>query len=269
MTVTSMLRTFGIDLKKFKRALRSLPYYIKNRREFMGQWRKHGTSEFTRGRFRPCLFDRFESGGVAAGHYFHQDLLVAQLIYKRQPTIHIDIGSRIDGFVAHVATFRKVQVLDIRAVQSAVTNIEFHEHDLMLDDEKWHDITDSLSCLHALEHFGLGRYGDPIDFNGHLKGFTNLTRMLKPNGMLYFSVPVSGQPRIEIDAHRVFGFDYLERMFNENNLALKNFHCVDDNGELHKNVPLTDAPDKIKILHYGCGIFELTKKTKVHDSASL
>ena len=23
---------------------------------------------------------------------------------------------------------------------------------------------DSLSCLHALEHFGLGRYGDAVDF---------------------------------------------------------------------------------------------------------
>jgi hypothetical protein len=35
---------------------------------------------------------------------------------------------------------------------------------------------DSLSCLHALEHFGLGRYGDPIDPRGHEKGITRWRR---------------------------------------------------------------------------------------------
>ena len=34
--------------------------------------------------------------------------------------------------------------------------------------------TDSLSCLHAIEHFGLGRYTDPIDINIHIKGLTTL-----------------------------------------------------------------------------------------------
>ena len=68
--------------------------------------------------------------------------------------------------------------------------------------------TDSLSCLHALEHFGLGRYGDPVDYDGYLKGFDNLYRILKPGGRLYFSVPM-GPQRIEFDAHRVFSMAYL------------------------------------------------------------
>jgi hypothetical protein len=35
-------------------------------------------------------------------------------IHKLNPVRHIDIGSRIDGFVANVAAFRKIEVLDVR-----------------------------------------------------------------------------------------------------------------------------------------------------------
>jgi hypothetical protein len=28
--------------------------------------------------------------------------------------------------------------------------------------------TDTLFCLHAIEHFGLGRYTDPININIHI-----------------------------------------------------------------------------------------------------
>jgi hypothetical protein len=70
---------------------------------------------------------------------------------------------------------------------------------------------DSLSSLHAIEHFGLGRYGDPIDINGHLKAITNLHLMLKPKGKFYFSVPI-GKQRIEFNAHRVFSIKYLIRI---------------------------------------------------------
>mgnify|MGYP000382217343 CR=1 FL=1 len=37
---------------------------------------------------------------------------------------------------------------------------------------------DSVSCLHALEHFGLGRYGAPICYDGYFIGFKNITNLL-------------------------------------------------------------------------------------------
>ena len=67
-----------------------------------------GTPEFPAGRAFPCLRDRYEAGGVASGHYFHQDLLVAQWLNAANPQRHIDVGSRVDGFVAHVAAFREI-----------------------------------------------------------------------------------------------------------------------------------------------------------------
>jgi len=58
------------------------------------------------------LTDRFDPGGDASGHYFHQDLIVARRIFERDPRKHVDVGSRIDGFVAHLAVFRQVEVID-------------------------------------------------------------------------------------------------------------------------------------------------------------
>ena len=129
----------------------------------------------------PITNDYDNSAGTASGHYFHQDLLVAQFIFEANPKTHIDIGSRIDGFVAHVAAFRTIKVFDIRMLPDCGhPNIEFHQEDLMLWDVG-NEITDSLSCLHTIEHFGLGRYGDSINPRGHIIGLENLVKMLAPN----------------------------------------------------------------------------------------
>jgi hypothetical protein len=135
--------------------------------------------------------DYDKQAGSASGHYFHQDLLVASYINKNNPTRHIDIGSRIDGFIAHVASFRKIDVMDVRDLNiSGHSNISFIKADLMNKDSTQNNITDSISCLYAIEHFGLGRYGDPLDPEGHIKGFNNILRMLKPDGTLFISFPI-------------------------------------------------------------------------------
>lgn len=70
---------------------------------------------------------------------------------------HYDVGSRIDGFVAHVASFRKINVLDIRTLQSKTENIVFEQQDFMsLLKDSLKECTDSLSCLHALDISDLG-----------------------------------------------------------------------------------------------------------------
>ncbi|MCP2789027.1 DUF268 domain-containing protein, partial [Salmonella enterica subsp. enterica serovar Typhimurium] len=61
----------------------------------------------------------------------------------------------------------------------------------------------SLSCLHVVEHVGLGRYGDPLDIAGSERALAELQRVLAPEGRLYLSVPV-GRERICYNAHRVF-----------------------------------------------------------------
>jgi hypothetical protein len=121
------------------------------------------------------------------------------------------------------------------------------------------DYCDSISCLHALEHFGLGRYGDPIRYNGHLLGFNNLDRILKKHGKLYLSVPI-GPARIEFNAHRVFSLDYLIRLFHDR-YRVDHFSYVDDSGNLHCHVDLATADIAANFgCYWGCGIFEMTKQ---------
>ena len=206
----------------------------------------------------PHFSDRLDSSGSAKGHYFHQDLLVARRIFERQPEKHVDVGSRVDGFVAHVAVFREIEVVDIRPIESEVPNITFLQDDLMKSRLGLVDYCDSLSCLHALEHFGLGRYGDTIDSEGYIKGFNALSRILRSGGTLYLSLPI-GSERVEFNGQRVFSLRRVVDLFR-NEFRLTAFSYVDDIGHLHENISEFENGliDDFG-LQYGCGIFELTK----------
>ena len=202
------------------------------------------------------LNDYSDFAGVAKGHYFHQDLIVAQSIFETTPDLHIDIGSRIDGLVAHLATFRPVEVYDLRPIShTAHPNIIFKQADIF--DLELTSVTDSLSCLHALEHFGLGRYGDPIHPSGHIIGVRKMIRMVSKGGHLYLSFPIGSKDRVAFNAHRVFDpRSILTWPDVEENLDLQVFHYVDDNGDLHKNVDLSGESFN---LNYGCGIYHFIK----------
>lgn len=257
LTCLKWLSTFGIDPLKTRSALRNLPVTVREFRKFAAQNSK--ADDGWQLRFSsPCLHDRSDAGGVASGHYFHQDLLVARRIYERSPKRHVDVGSRVDGFVAHVATFREIEVFDIRPVESKVANIKFVQQDITDPPPELVEICDSLSCLHALEHFGLGRYGDEIDADGYKRGFESLARMLQPGGILYLSVPI-GSERVEFNGQRVFGLRRLYDLFQDRFEVLA-VSYVDDNGDLKEDVSLTPADLEGNFdLYYGCGIFELRK----------
>jgi hypothetical protein len=248
---------FGIEPRKFIFAVRGFPIVLK---DYFGL-KKQNESDGLKWNLKfsyPCLHDRYESSGTASGHYFHQDLLVARRIFTRQPVRHVDVGSRVDGFVAHVATFRPIEVLDIRPLTTNIPNIVFRQCDLMNLPSDLVGYCDSLSCLHALEHFGLGRYGDPLDINGHLRGFDGLYKMLQQNGILYLSFPI-GTERIEFNTHRVFAIKTVIE-WAKSRFELTGFSYVDDKGDLHENVILDDHALSDSLgLRYGCGIFEFRK----------
>jgi SAM-dependent methyltransferase len=247
---------FGFDLRKFV-AIRGLLSVIKEYRLLKKQ-NNNALNKWIINFVAPNLSDRYEASGVALGHYFHQDLLVARRIFQRNPIKHVDVGSRVETFVAHVATFRQIEILDIRPLISKTDGISFRQCDLMNLPVDLIESCDSVSCLHALEHFGLGRYGDSIDINGYLQGFDNLCKILKPDGILYLSFPI-GTQRIEFNSHRVF---FIQTPLNwaMGRFELIEFSYVDDRGDLHldqlSNIDSIAARDD---LHYGCGIYEFKK----------
>ncbi len=230
--------------------------FLSDRRRFRSSFRKQYQSwawkEY------PILTDKKEQSGKARGQYFYQDLFVAQKIFEANPLRHIDVGSRVDGFVAHLASFRQVDVLDIRPLENRISNITFHQADLMMTLEKFLESTDSLSCLHTIEHFGLGRYGDTVDVDGHLKGLDSLYSMLKPDGVFYFSTQI-GPSRVEFNAHRVFSVAYLLDLFR-NKYQLLEFAYIDDSDVLHTHVEMDEKAVKANFgCKMGCGIFILKK----------
>ncbi len=150
------------------------------------------------------IFGEWREASGSPGAYFFQDRLVARWLLAANPARHVDIGSRIDGFIGHLSVFREVEVIDIRPQPTPVPGVKFHQIDLTEPlPKEWNGTAESVSCLHTIEHFGLGRYGDAIDPGGHMKGLAQLKRMVRPGGRLYLSTPV-GPQRVEFNAHRVF-----------------------------------------------------------------
>ena len=252
--VQGALGVLGLDLHAVQSNVTGSPRFARELRE----WKRRAAEEpdFPLGRLFPMLGDRTDAAGVMSGHYFHQDLLVARRVHEARPRRHVDVGSRVDGLIAHLAVFREVDVIDIRPLRSEVENVSFVQADLMSLPAELERCTDSLSCLHALEHFGLGRYGDPIDPGGYRSGLDSLTRMLEPGGILYLSVPI-GPQRVEFNAHRVFSVPYLTALVSDR-FEVQRFSYVDDVGDLHADVDVAAGGDNFGCI-YGCGIWELRR----------
>lgn len=256
-TILAWLRAFGVEPLETVAAFRALPAVVRDYRRFCRVLTKEQAAAWPVRFEMPCLLDRRADSGTAKGHYFHQDLWVARRIYERNPERHIDVGSSVAGLVAHLAVFREVEVLDIRPQPAVIQNVTFRQHDVMGPVGEFATCCDSLLCLHALEHFGLGRYGDPIDPDGYRRGFEALAHMLRPGGRFYFSVPVGKCQRVGFNGHRVFAVPTILDLAAEA-LTLTGFAWVDDAGMLHEDCPASEAhiPDDVR---YGCGIFELCR----------
>ena len=242
---------FGIDPRKMLRSLRGLPRYARDYFRFRSGY--SGRLEML-----PCLHDWYAEGGATKLEYFWQDLLVARKIFAARPQRHVDIGSRVDGFVAHVASFRELEVFDVRPISTQIPGVTFKQADFMQPAAGMKDYCDSLSCLHALEHFGLGRYGDPIDPGGFERGFANMANLLRHSGVFYLSVPI-GSSRVEFNGQRIVDPQAIIRLALEHALTPRELTLIREGGKLE-----TLAPDGARLAElaqqrYALGLFTLVK----------
>lgn len=178
--------------------------------------------------------DRYQNSGTISS-YLWQDLWAARHILRDRPARHYDIGSRMDGFITHLlAGGINVVTIDIRPFPVDLPGLTFVHADATnlegLDEES----IDSLSALCSLEHFGLGRYGDPIDPEACFKCFNAISRRIRRGGMLYVAVPI-GREHLEFNAHRVFAPSTIANAFDSFEL-LEFSTCF--NAEYRENEPL-------------------------------
>ncbi len=234
--IRPILRNAGFNPRRLLDSWRGWQRYEKDRTRFR---KLQESPAFVWGRELPILNEWDETSG-SLGAYFLQDQLVARWIYQAAPDRHVDVGSRLDGFIGSVSVFREVEVIDIRPQPEPVSNVKFHQLNLMEPlTPGWLKSTDSLSCLHTIEHFGLGRYGDPIDPGGYLKGLGQLKQMVAPGGTFYLSTPI-GPQRIEFNAHRVFAARTVLDWFADN-WSIEKLAVIDDSERIRELNHWTEA----------------------------
>lgn len=201
----------------------------------------------------PCLLDNTTNTDFDR-HYVYHTAWAARVVRDINPSKHVDIASSLH-FSTIVSAFINVDFYDYRPAKLDLDNIDSLHGDLMgLPFED--GAVKSLSCMHVIEHVGLGRYGDPLDFEGDLKAIKELVRVLKPGGHLLFVTPV-GRPRIMFNAHRIYSFEQIISYFHV--LKLREFSLVPDNPSNGSFIRNAD-PALVKEQAYGCGCFHFVKE---------
>ncbi len=215
--------------------------------------------EYSKKNKSPYYTDRYDAAGNIDCHYFVQDIYMANKVIKNDSfSMHYDIGSRLDGFIAHLLSADvPVTMIDVRPLDISIKGLGFVQGNAANLEQIENQSIESISCLHALEHFGLGRYGDPIDPMCWYKALREYERILKPDGHLYLSVPIGPQNVLMFNAQRIFKPNVIADALND--LELESFSYIKD----YNVIELNSINDYCEETNNLCGLF-VFKKSKVN-----
>jgi len=199
----------------------------------------------------PCPFDKTMLTGFDR-HYVYHTAWAARKVAYIKPEVHTDISSSL-YFSSIVSAFVPVKFYDYRPADLQLSGLLSEKADLLALPFADNSVA-SLSCMHTVEHVGLGRYGDPIDLDGDLKAIKELQRVLAPGGSLLFVVPI-GKAKIQFNAHRIYSYAMIMEYFND--LELREFSLIPEtSGSMIVNATREQADEEA----YGCGCFWFVKK---------
>ncbi len=242
-------------LRRYKSAITMRFTRMRLYSQFKDQYRKFSAMDNT-GRFtinwsdrQPCLFDATVTTPFEP-HYLYHPAWAARILAQTRPEKHVDISS-IVNFNAVASAFIPIEFYDYRPAEINLDNLKTGALDLTNIALETNSIN-SLSCMHTVEHIGLGRYGDPLDPIGDIKAFKELNRVTAIGGNLLIVVPV-GKARIQFNAHRIYEPRQVLSYFT--NFELIDFSIVLDDASYHKNASLEMAADQ----NWSCGCFWLKK----------
>lgn len=232
-----------------RRGLRALWLYRGFRKDLRRYRALPGAETIDSLDFWPCLFDNTETTPFNA-EYFYQDSWATRRILQTRPKQHLDIGSDVH-FIGVLSAAVPVHFIDLRPLEASLSNLEASAGSV-LELPFPNDSIASLSCLHVIEHIGLGRYGDPLDPEGTRKAAQELTRVLAPGGNLFVGMPV-GRERVCFNAHRVHLPQTILHYFRE--LELLEFSCIVGEKTFHEKAD----PLNLDLGKSACGMFWFTK----------
>jgi len=150
-------------------------------------------------------------------HLFVQRIVVDLLDGKSRKSL-LDVGSMF-SFVSFASTFYDVTYLEPRISNLVIdlpgvckiSGFKGEAQSLAFSDGQFNVVT----SLHAIEHFGLGRYGDEIDYFGDYKGVIEFARVLSSGGSLVTAVPAAISSRLEFNSQRVYAPEDFDRIISE------------------------------------------------------
>ena len=187
-------------------------------------------------------------------HYIYHTSWAARILKQTLPEKHIDISSSL-FFSGICSAFATIEFYDYRPADLILSNLTCKAADLTklpFQDNSIH----SLSCMHTVEHIGLGRYGDPINPDGDLTAISELKRVLAQGGNLLFVVPLGSVPKLIFNAHRIYSHEQIMDYFKE--LTLIEFTLIPEEFE---DGGLITNPSKelLNKQNYGCGCYWFKK----------
>jgi SAM-dependent methyltransferase len=197
----------------------------------------------------PQLHDKTVNTGFDT-HYTYQGPWVFEKLIINKPKRHIDIGSSV-MYMGFFAAIVPTEFIDIRPTGLEYKNFTEKKGSILKLPYRTASL-DSVSCLHVVEHIGLGRYGDTVDARGSEKACREMARTVKVGGNLYLSTPV-GKQITYFNAHRVFNPETIINYFP--NFKLVEFSMVNDRGKKTLNTNPSNAIRQ----KYALGLFWLKR----------
>jgi len=183
-------------------------------------------------------------------HYVFHSAWAARILAKLCPEKHVDFSSLL-YFNTLVSAFIPIDSYNYYDCPIELDNLKMSFADLTklpFDDNS----ISSMSCMHVVEHIGLGRYFEPLEPQADLKAIEELKRVLSVD--LLFVVPIGVPPRVIFNIHRIYSYDQIMSYFSD--LKLIEFALIPDMGSLIKNATKEMADKQ----GYGCGCFWFRKE---------
>lgn len=241
-------------IKPFVKKLRNLvmaPFVVADYRRFIALDTSPRFS-YTWRTFFPQIFDKTTLTGFDR-HYVYHTTWAARKVQQKNPALHTDIASSL-YFPGIVSAFIPVAFYDYRPAPLHLSGLTTEHADLTQLHFADNSV-ESLSCMHTIEHIGLGRYGDPVDPDGDSKACKELARVLAPGGQLIFVTPVGREAVIQFNAHRIYTYEAVLALFPT--LTLTEFSYVPEYGTA--GIQTNADPAALQKETYACGLFVFTK----------
>ena len=198
----------------------------------------------------PCLADNTNSSGEF-GRYVYQDSWAFKHILSKKPKKLVDVASST-YFVAFAAQVTSIESVDIRLLHTSMKTIKPKIGAATSLPYKKNSV-EALSSLSVIEHIGLGRYGDEVDYYGMQKAIDEIKRVLAFNGMILIAFPVGKKNKVIFNAHRVCTPEKVYTMF-------KGLKLIDEKYALSDKIISRKEYDKIERPYsYGCYYFTKLK----------